>query len=446
MADETQRLRDPVHGLIVFDESDEVDMLAWKLIKTPEFQRLRRIKQLGLSDLVFPGATHSRFIHSVGVFHNARRLVKIVRKETGENKDREKVILIAALLHDIGHGPFSHAFEVARAAMAADNPIEKHEKFSAMLILDTAGSIFPLLGQKLANDVAKLIEADDPVDIWHAVVSSSFDADRLDYLIRDRYMTGAKAGSIDVEWLIDNLQTYDVMLNQDDDDPVTVPTFVFKLKGRLAAEDFLLARYRLYSQVYLHKTTRGFELLISAFFQRVGSKEVPLDSLGLDTDHPLPNFLRNGEKMEDYRRLDDDVVWGAVERVSRSKEETAKVFANRLRNREPMRVLDITQVCGHDPVLLLNAERLVDQHVSGQIGTTVFKDTAPFSLYSRIGGETAKAHKMVRVRNGSGGVQEITTFPDTIIGGHLQPARKLVRYYFLTDEDKASAEKAMKGR
>ena len=111
-----------------------------------------------------------------------------------------------------------------------------------------------------------------------------------------------------------------------------------------------------------------------------------------------------------------------------------------------MRVLDITQVCGHDPVLLLNAERQVDQHVSGQIGTTVFKDTAPFSLYSRIGGETAKAHKMVRVKNGSGEVQEITTFPDTIISSHLQPTRKLIRYYFLTDEDKVSAEKAIKGR
>lgn len=446
MADETQRLRDPVHGLVVFDGKDDVDMLAWKLIQTPEFQRLRRIKQLGLSEFVFPGATHSRFIHSVGVYHNARRLVEIVRKEAGENDQREKVVLIAALLHDIGHGPFSHSFEVARTEIAAGNPIEKHEKFSAKLILDTSGSIFPLLGSELATEVAKLIEADDPADIWHAVVSSSFDADRLDYLIRDRYMTGAKAGSIDVEWLIDNLQTYDVNLNQDDDAPVTVRTFVFKLKGRLAAEDFLLARFRLYSQIYLHKTTRGFERLISAFFQRVGSRDVPIESLGLDSNHPLPCFLRNGEKMEDYRRLDDDVVWGAVERISRSEDEIARGFAIRLRDRKPLRVLDITQEFGHDREQLLNAERLVDQHVGGQVGIRVFKDTAHFSLYSRIGGETAKAHKMVRVRNGSGGVQEITTFPDTIISSQLQSAKKLIRYYFLTDEDRASAEKAMKGR
>jgi hypothetical protein len=446
MGDETQRVREPIHGLIVFDREKPVDMLAWKLIRTPEFQRLRRIKQLGLSDFVFPGATHSRFIHSVGVYHNARRLVGIVRRERGENEPREKVVLIAALLHDIGHGPFSHAFEAARAAMSGTRPIEKHEKFSAKLILDPSGSLFPILGEKLANEVAQLVAAEDPVDIWHAVVSSSFDADRLDYLIRDRYMTGAKTGSIDVEWLIDNLQTYDVEMNQDDDTPITFPTFVFKYKGRLAAEDFLLARYRLYSQIYFHKTTRGFEKLISAFFQHLGAADVPLESLGLDASDPLSRFLRDGEKMEDYRRLDDDVVWGAIERVSRSKDERAKGLANRLRNREALRVLDLTQLFGHDPEQLLNAERCVDQHIGDRIGVDVFKDSAPFTLYSRIGGETAKAHKMVRVRTGNGGVQEITKFPDTIISSQHQSARKLIRYYFLVDEDKASAEKAMKGR
>ena len=216
--EETKRIRDPIHGVIVFDHTVPVDMLAWRLIQTPEFQRLRRIKQLGLSDFVFPGATHSRFMHSIGVFHNARRLAEIVRKESGSDDNRQKVVLIAALLHDIGHGPFSHAFEIARKEIAGGKPIEKHEKLSAKLILDKKGSIFPLLGQEIASSVASLIEADDPVDIWHAVVSSSFDADRLDYLIRDRYMTGAKAGSIDAEWLIDNLQTFFVKNTQDDDD------------------------------------------------------------------------------------------------------------------------------------------------------------------------------------------------------------------------------------
>jgi uncharacterized protein len=307
---ETQRLRDPIHGLVVFDKGNEVDSIAWRLIQTPEFQRLRRIKQLGLSDFVFPGATHSRFIHSVGVFNNARRLIDVVRRETGPNRERERVVLLAALLHDIGHGPFSHAFELALTAIAAlgGKTADKHEKFSARLIKDQQGAILPILGENLASEVAKLIEADDPVDIWHAVVSSSFDADRLDYLIRDRYMTGAKAGSIDIEWLIDNLQTWEVEIPQDNDEAIKVPTFVFKHKGRQAAEDFLLARFRLYSQVYLHKTTRGFEQLISALFQHVGTYR-ELEKLGFEADHPLPKFLRQGEELEDYRRLDDEVVW-----------------------------------------------------------------------------------------------------------------------------------------
>ena len=268
MTDATKRLRDPIHGLIVFHDSDPVDRLAWDLVQTPEFQRLRRIRQLGVSEFVFPGATHTRFAHSIGVYHNARRLMEVIRREEAGafQSERRTVALIAALLHDLGHGPFSHAFEGAREAIAESRgvgEIETHEKYTAKLLLAEDGRIRRLLdgafpGLPLAERVADLIRADDPVDIYHAVVSSSFDADRLDYLRRDRYMTGTGAGSIDYDWLIDNLAT-DLIAVRQDGDTVQIPTFVFKLKGRQAAEDFLLARYRLYTQVYLHKTTRSEE-------------------------------------------------------------------------------------------------------------------------------------------------------------------------------------------
>jgi hypothetical protein len=114
MTDRNRRLRDPIHGLIVFDKNDryETDMLAWRLIQTPEFQRLRRIRQLGVSEFVFPGATHTRFAHSIGVYHNARKLMQVVRDTEGADfkGDRARVVLIAALLHDLGHGPLSHGF------------------------------------------------------------------------------------------------------------------------------------------------------------------------------------------------------------------------------------------------------------------------------------------------------------------------------------------------
>src|SRR5690242_10639752 len=151
MTDKTRRIRDPIHGLIVFDEKNDTDLLAWRLIQTPEFQRLRRIKQLGVSELIFPSATHTRFAHSIGVYHNARKLMGVIRREVGDtefDRDRARVILIAALLHDLGHGPFSHAFERARETLAhgrGRKTIEKHEKFTARLILAEDGDVRPVL-------------------------------------------------------------------------------------------------------------------------------------------------------------------------------------------------------------------------------------------------------------------------------------------------------------
>jgi len=199
----TQRIRDPIHDIIVFDEKDEIDQLAWRLINTLEFQRLRRIRQLGVSEFVFPGATHTRFAHSIGVYHNARRLVRLIDEERIDSpqdgsadtarpsENRSKVIRIAALLHDIGHGPFSHAFEGARSELARKQgreKIKKHEFYSAELIRLPGSGVCAALSDfdpTMPEEVARVIEADDPTDIYHAVVSSSFDADRLDYLQRD---------------------------------------------------------------------------------------------------------------------------------------------------------------------------------------------------------------------------------------------------------------------
>ena len=195
----TQRIRDPIHGLIVFAEDDPVDESVWALLNTADFQRLRRIKQLGVSEFVFPSASHTRFSHSVGVFHNARRLAGIIEREIelkrveGEfNEERAKVALFAALLHDIGHGPFSHAFEEARKALAleqATDPapkikIRSHEAFTADMIRDGTGEISRIVASAdvKAGDVADLVAAETPTDMYHAIVSSSFDADRLDYL------------------------------------------------------------------------------------------------------------------------------------------------------------------------------------------------------------------------------------------------------------------------
>jgi HD superfamily phosphohydrolase len=453
MSTETWRLRDPIHGLITFRKDDAVDRLAWKLIQTSEFQRLRRIRQLGISEFVFPGATHTRFAHSIGVFHNARRLMEVIRQEEGRDfkQERRQVALVAALLHDLGHGPLSHAFEGAREVIAENrgqSAIETHEKFTAKLILAEDGGIRPILNKtdaSLAEQVAALVRADDPADIYHAVVSSSFDADRLDYLKRDRYMTGTGAGSIDEDWLIDNLATCVISVSQDNED-VPVPTFAFKLKGRQAAEDFLLARYRLFNQVYLHKTTRGFEKIATALFQRISEAAIEGNDLGLGQNHPFIRFFQaECETLDNYRALDDYVLWGAIERLTRESDGETKRLAERLWHRQPLRTLDISPHLGHDIDEYHNALRRLRRFSTGMRESTVFEDNASYNLYAGDGGEAGRAHKVIRVFDGHGKPKQIQEFSDTIIREELTRKSQVTRFYFLEEEDRRQAEKVMRG-
>lgn len=450
-----QRVRDPIHGLISFNLNDPIEAKVWEIIDSPEFQRLRHIRQLGVSEFVFPSATHTRFAHSIGVFHNARRLMKIVERDEGNRLDepRKATALIAAIVHDVGHGPFSHAFEVSREIIAKERgieAIEKHESFSASMIINPNGSLFPVIEKDtpgLAAEVSDLIKADNPVDIYHAVVSSSFDADRLDYLVRDRHMTGVECGSIEQDWLIDNLIEWNIPVSQDDDEPRMVPTFVFKAKGRQAAEDFLLARYRLYSQLYLHKTTRGFEQIIGAILLHIARHWERPDILGLDANNPFVRFFTpGGETLENYAALNDSVFWATTRTLAESGDDRSKLLSDRLLMRKRLKVLDVSVEFGHDPAQQTNAEMRLDRHLEGQLGQTVFKDTAPNHLYGVSGGEVGKAHKMVRVLNGGGTPMEITDFPDTIISEWLTKKKNLVRYYFLDSATRDDAERFMRGR
>jgi HD superfamily phosphohydrolase len=214
------RLRDPIHGLITFREKsdlDGADSVAWELIGSPEFQRLRRIRQLGFSEFTYPGATHNRFAHSIGVYHNARSLLKKIKGLIGNRKyntDRARIAACAALLHDIGHGPFSHTFEDVQKKLGRK---KRHEQWTAQIICESESVAAILKKSGIApEDISKLIEADEPEDIYSSIVSSQFDADRLDYLVRDRVFSGVNVGNFDIEWLLDCIEVHEVFLSYDE--------------------------------------------------------------------------------------------------------------------------------------------------------------------------------------------------------------------------------------
>jgi len=451
-----QRIRDPIHGLIVFSDDGLVDEPVWELLNSSDVQRLRRIKQLGVSEFVFPSASHTRFSHSIGVFHNARRLVGTIRREIelkrveGEfNEARAKVALFAALLHDIGHGPFSHAFEEARKALATERTadagtrikIRNHEAFTADMIRDDSGDISRILASSgvAAGDVADLVAAETPTDMYHAIVSSSFDADRLDYLLRDRYMTGTGAGAIDLDWLMDNVRVEAIDFapaDADGADPVYEHSFCLEHKARDAAEDFLLARYRLFTNVYLHKTTRGIEQMVSAFF-RIIAREIQAGGriAGLSDDHPLVHFFSpGGDVIANYRVLDDTIAWGALHTVATNGSGSAKTIAGRILNRERPICLDVQNTFPEDVEGQRRLKHALDTKFKSELGASVFRDVAELSIYGEIGADDGRAQKRLMIRMPDQRLKEITDFKDATVAGSDRK-RAFERYYFLSEAD-----------
>lgn len=448
----TQRVRDPVHGLIVFRDDSPLDQLAWSLLDAPEFQRLRRIRQLGVSEFVFPNATHTRFAHSIGVFHTARGLVEIIRREIGEavfNRDRAEVAVVAALLHDLGHGPFSHTFEGVQKSRGVE---KDHERWSAEVILHPDGGIRPLLDDFRPNstfcqDVARLIGAEAPADIYHAVVSSSLDAARLDYLRRDRLMTGTGAGAIDFDWLMEHVRVGEIFVAAPEaeagEDDQSVPTFCLDSKALPAAEQFLLARFTMSEQVYYHKTTRCAEAMIGRLLRLVsraaeGGAEPAARATGLDPDHPLIAFFATpAPTVAQYLALDDIVVMGAMERMTRATDPAVADLARRLRERRFYKVLDLASLGGDADGLKRAADRINRDFKDDIAAGRVLKDRARISAYTHVGGEDALAHKTLRIADGSGQLREISRASKVVDGDGLR--KSFARYFF---EDEAQRDRA----
>jgi HD superfamily phosphohydrolase len=431
----SQRIRDPIHDLIEFNDQ-RFEQMCWQLIQTPAFQRLRRIKQLGFSELVYPGATHSRFSHSIGVFHTARNLADMIARDRGTAFDsrRSQEAIAAALLHDLGHGPFSHAFEDVLKKLG----FGKHEATSVRLI--KTGEIANILNgyaPGFASSVAQIIENKVPEDIYAAIVSSQFDADRLDYMRRDRLMSGAQSSAIDFKWLTANLEVRRVKIGQDEQEVREVETLVVGQKAVLAAESYVLGLFHLYPTVYFHKATRAAEKIFSALllstFQL--ARDGRHDEIGLQADHPLVRFAQEPDDLGRFCRLDDSTIWGALPLLVKSKNSCIAELSSRLVERRFYKAIDVTAKIEAALAGLSIAERdekrrkaeasiRVDLNASGLLALSdkaprVFDDTVSRDPYRQGQGDGAVLDAIYAIDR-SGELKELS---------HLSPVVAALKKY-----------------
>lgn len=302
-------LRDPVHGLVEFESDEEAVVPA--LLEAVEVQRLRRIHQLGLAALAYPGADHTRFSHALGAAFVMKRFIRRMRSIHDDlpfwqrvTTERARDALAAALLHDVGHGPFSHLFEEA----VPQSP--RHEQWTVRVILDPSTEVHQVLSRydaTLPNRVADLVLGRHELTFLARAVSGTFDVDRCDYLLRDAYFTGVGYGSFDLDWLLRSLR-----LGVPERPGAAPPLAIDGAKGLPAIESFILARLFMFQQVYFHKTCRASEWMLSRILGRV--RELLADGTRLPSVPPaLASLARDGDApLHDYLALDDAVLGTAL--------------------------------------------------------------------------------------------------------------------------------------
>lgn len=320
--------RDPIHGLISIEEEDSIIL---RLIDTPEFQRLRRIRQLGISSFTYPGAEHTRFAHSLGVYNFAKQIIDQLLDRHGRDSDPgERLhshrlhVKIAALLHDVGHGPFSHASEHVFDRNNA------HEAMSQELIRSPYSEINKVLKEKFSHGeierIANLLETDE-YPFLHDIVSSQLDADRMDYLLRDSHFAGTRYGHYDADWVINSF-CLGYQADPEGEKLVTnLRLCLDEKRGLYAAEQLINARLHMSHQVYYHKKTRNLEAHLKCLFHEA-ARLAERDALPLQTHPSIVEFFKSrGEvSAETFLLLDDTCLWAHFSYWSTLVDESA--FAN----------------------------------------------------------------------------------------------------------------------
>lgn len=393
-------INDPVYGFITIPSE-----LVFDLIQHPYVQRLRYIKQLGMTHLVYPGALHTRFHHAIGAMHLMSLAVDTIKsKGQAISHEEEEAVTIAILLHDIGHGPFSHALE---HTIVDGIP---HEHISRLLMKN--------LNQEFDGQLEMALEIFNdryPKKFLHQLVSGQLDIDRLDYLNRDSFFTGVSEGVISFDRIIKMLDVVDDQL-------------VVEEKGIYSIEKFLIARRLMYWQVYLHKTVIAAEQMLVKILER--AKELSYEGRSLFASPCFSFFLKNSVSREDFSndpriltmfsRLDDNDIFTSIKVWVDDEDLILSTLCSHLIERNLYQV-EIT----NDPPSIekINdlADRATDEFEIADDDTSyfVFTDTIKNNAYS-VGDGSIK----ILMKDGS--IQDITTASDNSNLGAL--ARTVQKY------------------
>ena len=341
----TERIyRDPVHNIIRLRTDTDEGQLMMRLIDTPEFQRLRRIKQLGLGLYTYQGAEHSRFTHSLGAFHLMSRVLdRLGEKHEIEKHDRAAA-RAAALLHDVGHGSFSHVMEKVLGF--------HHEKWTVEVLLSEATEIGQLLNSysaELPAKVAQIIEGKFRPAALAQLVSSQLDVDRMDYLLRDSLMTGAKYGIYDLEWIINALAI------DEENDRIYVAA-----RGLYAVEEYLQARYYMFRQVYFHRTLRSAEAVLRSILRRALKLLETGQPVWYAPETAFEKVLRRRPlAITEHLEVDDSDVLFHVKQWHRASDEILGDLSRRFTGRRLFKAIDLDMPVAERPGFLSAARDCV---------------------------------------------------------------------------------------
>ena len=391
---------DPIYGFITIPNS-----LIYDLIQHPYFQRLRRISQMGMSYLVYPGAHHTRFHHALGCMHIMQKAVQTLQfKGVSISEEEENALYIAILLHDIGHGPYSHAMEHSIVE-------EVHHEELSLLFMEQLNKEFD---GKLALAI-QVFKGEYHRKFMLQLISSQLDMDRMDYLKRDSFYSGVAEGNINSERLIQ-------MMNVQDD------YLVIEEKGIYSVEKFLVARRLMYWQAYLHKTSVVAELILTKILKR--AKELTQKGIVLPCSESLQFFMQNKISLSDFDKnvldkfsyLDDYDVMGAIKSWQFNDDFVLQSLCRMILNRDLLKIQMSDDKPNKENLLAIKNKYIALAGISDkEADYFVFKGKLKNQAYS-------KSSEPIRILKKDKTIEDVVEASDQL---HLKALSKPVTKYFI---------------